>query len=364
MKRIFSIILFICIALFANAFIVDGLCYNINGTSVYVTYQSSESPNYPNLSGDIIIPSTVTYNGTTYSVTSIGSNAFLGCSNLTSVTIGDSVRAVGSYAFKDCVGLTSVIIGNSVTSIGYEAFEKCTNLTKVDVRDIAAWCNIDFIGGSHSNPLFFAKNLYLNGTIVSNLIIPNSVNTIKELVFNGCTCITSVTIPNSVTSIGSYAFLGCTGLTSVTIPNSVTVIGGSAFSDCTSLTSVIWNAKACNDCTTNSPFKNLTYIQSFTFGNEVEQIPALLCYGFGGQGFAFFLLTLFPAAMCGVLMMYIRDMSTSDEEIQQSMDNLNSVNYLEALKRRGVELPYYYVKQLEQVNSAGDRTASSAEDAS
>ncbi len=282
MKRIFSIILFICIALFANAFIVDGLCYNINGTSVYVTYQSSESPNYPNLSGDIIIPSTVTYNGTTYSVTSIGSNAFLGCSNLTSVTIGDSVRAVGSYAFKDCVGLTSVIIGNSVTSIGYEAFEKCTNLTKVDVRDIAAWCNIDFIGGSHSNPLFFAKNLYLNGTIVSNLIIPNSVNTIKELVFNGCTCITSVTIPNSVTSIGSYAFLGCTGLTSVTIPNSVTVIGGSAFSDCTSLTSVIWNAKACNDCTTNSPFKNLTYIQSFTFGNEVEQIPALLCYGLTG----------------------------------------------------------------------------------
>ena len=76
------------------------------------------------------------------------------------------------------------------------------------------------------------------------------------------------------------------------------------------------------------------------------------------------LLTLFPAALCGVLMMYIRDMSTSDEEIQQSMDNLNSVNYLEALKRRGVELPYYYVKQLEQVNSAGDRTASSAEDAS
>lgn len=91
---------------------------------------------------------------------------------------------------------------------------------------------------------------------------------------------------------------------------------------------------------------------------------ALLCYGFGGQGFAFFLLTLFPAAMCGVLMMYIRDMSATDEEIQQSMDNLNSVNYLEALKRRGVELPYYYVKQLEQVNSAGAGGSSSAEDAS
>ena len=256
MKRIFSIILFICIALFANAFIVDGLCYNIIGTSVYVTYQSSESPNYPNLSGDIIIPSTVTYNGTTYSVTSIGSNAFLGCSNLTSVTIGDSVRAVGSYAFMDCVGLTSVTIPNSVKSIGSYAFKYCNSLIKVEISDIAAWCNIDFCD-SYSNPLCYAMNLYLNGTKVTNLSIPNTVTNIKNYSFYNCDCLTSVTIPNSVTSIGSDAFSSCSGLTFVT-----------------------WNAKTCNDFSHDyRPFKNSYNIQSFIFGNEVEKIPAYLCYG-------------------------------------------------------------------------------------
>ncbi|MBQ3683142.1 MAG: hypothetical protein II922_08700 [Succinimonas sp.] len=107
----------------------------------------------------------------------------------------------------------------------------------------------------------------------------------------------------------------------------------------------------------------LKYVAALLILSELA-VLVLLCYGFGGQGFAFFLLTLFPAAMCGVLMMYIKDMSTTDEEIRESMDNLNSVVYLEALKRRGVELPYYYLKKLEEAASKGDRSASSAEDAS
>lgn len=107
----------------------------------------------------------------------------------------------------------------------------------------------------------------------------------------------------------------------------------------------------------------LKYVAALLILSELMTL-ALLCYGFGGKGVAYFLLTLFPAAMCGVLMMYIKDMSATDEEIRESMDNLNSIEYLEALKRRGVELPYYYMKKLEKDTPAGDRTASSAEDAS
>ncbi len=193
---------------------------------------------------DLVIPNSVTsiggqafygFSGLTSvtignSVTSIGGQAFYDCSGLTSVTIGNSVTSIGDKAFGFCSGLTSVTIGNGVTSIGTDAFYECSGLTSVNISDIAAWCNIDF-AGSESNPLSYAHHLYLNGEEVKDLVIPNSVTSIGNYAFRGCSGLTSVTIPNSVTSIGSYAFSYCSGLTSVTIPNSVTRIG-SAFYGC------------------------------------------------------------------------------------------------------------------------------------
>ena len=162
--------------------------------------------------------------------------------NATSIVIPESykglkVTSIDGDVFSGRTGLTSVTIPNSITSIGNNAFDGCTSLARVDISDIGAWCNISF-GNSYANPLSYAKNLYSNGVLVTDLVIPNSVTSIGYHAFVGCAGLTSVTIGNSVTSIGSGAFGYCTGLTSVTIGDSVTTIGTCAFEGCTGLTSV------------------------------------------------------------------------------------------------------------------------------
>ena len=148
----------------------------------------------------IKIPSNVESNGQTYTVTSIGYQAFLSCGNLTSVTIPGSVISIDNFAFSWCSSLTSIDIPDSVTSIGDFAFYFCLSLTSVD--------------------------------------IPDGVTSIGNGAFSSCYSLTSITIPDSVTSIGNDAFSYCPGLTSVTIPGSVTSIGDRAFGDCTKLTNV------------------------------------------------------------------------------------------------------------------------------
>ena len=238
MKKInllFTAILLLCCVgtVKAEEVTIDGIKYDV----ITKTKQAKVISGDTKYSGNIVIPSEITHNNVTYSVTSIGNRAFNKCSGLTSVVIGNSVTSIGISAFYGCSGLTSITIPNSVTSIGYEAFSGCSGMKEVHINDLSAWCNISF-GGYYAYPLCYAKNLYLNGKLVTNLVIPDDVKEIKSYAFCNCSGLTSVEIPNSVTSIGISAFEGCSGLTSIEIPNSVTSIGFYAFGGCSGLTSI------------------------------------------------------------------------------------------------------------------------------
>jgi hypothetical protein len=198
------------------------------------------------------------------------------CISLESVTIGNNVTTIGIGAFWD-TGLTSVAIPNSVTTIAGGAFYG-SSLTSIDLDSDNQ--HFYFSDGLLYNKAMTTIILALQAVINDNFVIPDSVTTIGDTAFSGCTGLTSIIIPDSVTTIGVSAFSNCTGLMSIIIPDSVTTIGNGAFSGCTGLTSVTIG----NSVITigNWAFLNCISLTSVTFQGSGSAQPTILSSVFGG----------------------------------------------------------------------------------
>ena len=185
---------------------------------------------------EIVIPDNVTF---------IGDSVFLNCHHLQLINLSKSLTSIGKEAFLNCSSLTSIDLPNeNVSTVGKDAFKNCNTLTTVNITNLSAWCNIAF-NNVYSNPLFFAKRLFVNGTKIINLEIPDGTASIGAYAFVNCKDFISVTIPDSVTSIGENAFYGCTYLDNISIGSGIGIngIGQNAFANCTYLLSVTCKAE-------------------------------------------------------------------------------------------------------------------------
>jgi len=290
-----------------------------------VTYKGIYSGYYDDeYSGEVVIPSTVTYDGVEYSVTSIGEGAFMNCSDFTSVTIPEGVTSIGNQAFSSCSALTSITIPEGLTSIGNYAFRYCDSLTSITLPKsltsigISAFdgcsnlwvvinkSDLTITAGSYGNGYvaYYARivtdsgpNLktvgdyifYADGDTVTlfaytgvepSITLPSDYEgknySIGRRAFYDCDSLTSVTIPEGVTSIGDYAFYDCDdALTSITISKSVTKIGESAFHWCSALTEVNYNGTIADWCGIsfgNYSANPLYYGHLYIDGEEVKDL--------------------------------------------------------------------------------------------
>ena len=202
--------------------VINGLRYKLKGEEATVIEQSA------NISGEVVIPSNVTYMGQSYRVTSIGDSAFNDCSSLTGITIPEGITNIGNSAFYNCNSLASVVLPKGVTNIGYNVFRNCSNLQSIVIPE-----GVTSIGDGAFN----------NCSNLSNIVLPESLNSIGSQafeVYNNLSCLTNITIPVGVVSIGYFAFAG-RGCLTIYCEAEIKPSGWN--SDWNRGSSVVWNCK-------------------------------------------------------------------------------------------------------------------------
>ncbi len=194
------------------------------------------------------------------SVNIVGKNAFKNCSalitsendidyvdnwainsksSITTATLRAKTRGIANYAFYQRTKLESITIPSSVYAIGANAFVEDTQLKCVYISDLTAWCKIKFANENSAPFLYSSGTLYLNNQPISEIAVPQGITAIESYAFCGLENLTAVTIPSSVTSIGQFSFGYCSALASINLPDGITTIGNYAFLGCSSLENII-----------------------------------------------------------------------------------------------------------------------------
>ena len=276
----------------AWAFNVDGINYSVNAELKETCKVIRGS-----YSGDITIPSSVTYNGQEYKVTAIGDSAFLR-SSITSISIPESVTNIGKYAFYYCSSLTSIGLSEGLTCIGEYSFRNCSSLTSISIPE-----SVTSIG----DYAFY----YCSG--LTSIEFSEGLTCIGKYSFVGCSSLSSISLPESVTSIGDYAFWSCSGLTSITLPESVTSIGKYAFSGCSKLSSVNLSKNLSNIGI--GAFNNCSKITSITLPEGLTEIGR---FAFAGTSISSIFIPATVTQVGGCAFGYCKSLSAIDVALENS----------------------------------------------
>ena len=238
------------------------------------------------VTGTVTIPSEVTYNNETYTVTLIGLNAFYRCHGVTSISIPNTVEAIGDNAFEDCTGLETINIPSNVTWVGRAAFANCKKLTSITIPEaVTGWGMDVFLGCTGLESIYIPSNAIMNAqdpfnscTGLNSITFSEKVTKIGNGVFANCTGLETIDIPSNIKTIGDEAFKGCSKLKSVTFHEGLETISKGAFYQCTSLTSItipnsVTSFGSLNDFASYGIFGHCTKLQSVTFGSGMTYIP-------------------------------------------------------------------------------------------
>ena len=276
-------------------FVANGIKYSINGASVTVIANTEK------YSGDIVIPSTVTNGGNSYIVVAIGSRAFDGCSEMTSITISEGIERIGNNAFEGCNKLKTLTLPNSITEVGNNLAVGCDALTTVTIGDglkviaseafyrlgsletVNFGSKVEEIGLRAFSGCKYLQNVELpeklrtigNSAFAScqsftNIVIPASVRTIGYRAFEYCTDMTEITINEGVEKIDYCAFEGCNKLKTLTLPNSIIEIGNNLAVGCDALTTVTIGDGL--KVIASEAFYRLGSLETVNFGSKVDEI--------------------------------------------------------------------------------------------
>lgn len=237
----------------------------LTDSTVAVTYPNhvggSYYSGYTIPSGNLLIPSTVTYASSTYKVVSIGNHAFHGCPGLVSIIFPNSIETIGDNACASCSGLVSVYFSNSVTSIGDNAFQNCSALTSLSLPN-----SVSLIGVS----------AFQGCSALSSLTLGNNITTIGPLAFEGCSSLTAAAIPNLVSMLGNWAFCNCVSLDSLSIGISVAAIQPNTFAGCANVRYLNYGCRNSMISTSALPVLSL---RKLVVGDSVQSVSA---YAFAG----------------------------------------------------------------------------------
>ena len=255
-----------------------------NGIPVYEIKHSGFAPSSSILTSDM--PSIKIPN----SIKTIGSEAFSGCKNLTSIVFseGSSITDINYKAFYNCAALTSINLPDTITNIGYYAFYNCSALPSIDLpsslidleycafRNCSNLTSVVFNQSSKISTINYGT--FYNCAALTSINLPDTIKYISYTAFYNCSALPSITLPSSLESIGYNAFKNCVALTSVEFPKTLSKLGLSAFENCSSLTSVVFDSAA-----------PITDIEHYTFKNCSELASVVLPDSVTGIGnFAFY----------------------------------------------------------------------------